>query len=111
LTRKANCTRRTFQSAPTHDDFAISATAEVAALLEHFQQITSVALAAVSDLAVTAERWPQGAWGGWRLHTLNEVLLHLVVEPSCHAGHLDAERELIDGGTWNYATGQVDVVE
>ncbi len=51
--------------------------------------------------------WPEGLWGGWRLDDLHEVLLHLLVETACHAGHLDAARELIDGGTWDYATGKV----
>ena len=31
---------------------------------------------------------PEGEWGGWRLHTLQEVLLHLLVETACHAEHL-----------------------
>ena len=28
------------------------------------------------------------------------VLLHVIAETACHAGHLDAARELIDGQTW-----------
>ena len=94
------------------DDFAIPTDADSPALVERFQRSTHDALAAVSDLAPSTEPiwWPEGAWGGWRLHTLDEVLLHLLVETACHAGHLDAARELIDGGTWNYATGRVDVV-
>jgi hypothetical protein len=28
------------------------------------------------------------------------VLLHVVTETACHAGHLDAARELTDGRTW-----------
>jgi uncharacterized damage-inducible protein DinB len=97
---------------PSDDDFAIPADTDAAALLDRFQESTRSALAAVSDLALSTEPawWPEGAWGGWRLHTLNEILLHLVVETACHAGHLDVARELIDGGTWNYATGQVDAV-
>ena len=51
--------------------------------------------------------WPEDEWGGWRLHTLEEVLLHLLVETACHAGHLDAARELLDGATWDYATNRV----
>jgi hypothetical protein len=29
-----------------------------------------------------------------------EVLLHVITETACHAGHLDAARELIDGRQW-----------
>lgn len=32
----------------------------------------------------------------WRLHNLRDVLLHVSTETACHAGHLDAARELID---------------
>jgi len=42
-------------------------------------------------------------FGDWRLDNLHEVLLHLLIETTCHAGHLDAARELIDGRTWDYA--------
>lgn len=36
----------------------------------------------------------------WRLHCLRDVLLHAITETACHAGHLDAVRELIDGQQW-----------
>src|SRR5262249_4406873 len=35
-----------------------------------------------------------------RYPTLRDVLLHVIVETACHAGHLDAARELIDRRTW-----------
>jgi hypothetical protein len=28
------------------------------------------------------------------------MILHVVTETACHAGHLDAARELLDGQTW-----------
>jgi uncharacterized damage-inducible protein DinB len=31
---------------------------------------------------------------------LQEVLLHVITETACHAGHLDAARELVDGRKW-----------
>ncbi len=39
-------------------------------------------------------------FGDWRLPDLRAILLHVIVETACHAGHLDAARELIDGKTW-----------
>jgi uncharacterized damage-inducible protein DinB len=39
-------------------------------------------------------------FGDWRLSTLRSVLLHVIAETACHAGHLDVARELIDGKTW-----------
>jgi hypothetical protein len=31
---------------------------------------------------------------------LRFIVLHLIEETACHAGHLDAARELIDGRQW-----------
>ena len=31
---------------------------------------------------------------------LRTILLHMIVETSVHAGHLDTTRELIDGRQW-----------
>jgi hypothetical protein len=44
--------------------------------------------------------WPVEIWPNWRLPDVRNVLLHALTELSCHAGHLDATRELIDGKTW-----------
>jgi uncharacterized damage-inducible protein DinB len=44
--------------------------------------------------------WPEDLFGSWRLDNLREILLHVIAETACHAGHLDAERELIDGRQW-----------
>ncbi len=45
-------------------------------------------------------RWPADLFGSWRLHTLRELILHAITETACHAGHLDAARELVDGHQW-----------
>src|SRR5206468_3389391 len=39
--------------------------------------------------------WPD-FFGSFRLDTLRDVLLHVIAETACHAGHADAVRELID---------------
>ena len=61
-------------------------------------------------LATTGERpaaldqepaaWPVDIWPTWRLPDLRHILIHVLTEVACHAGHLDAARELIDGTTW-----------
>jgi len=56
--------------------------------------ITSTAL----DAAPAA--WPDELFGEFRLADLQAVLLHVLTETACHAGHLDAARELLDGRTW-----------
>ena len=44
--------------------------------------------------------WPANKFGSFRLHTAREIMLHVITETACHAGHLDAVRELIDGKQW-----------
>jgi uncharacterized damage-inducible protein DinB len=44
--------------------------------------------------------WPHHLFGEPHLHTLRDVLLHVITETACHAGHLDAARELLDGRRW-----------
>lgn len=44
--------------------------------------------------------WPRDLFGEPHLHDLRDVLLHVITETACHAGHLDAVRELIDGSRW-----------
>jgi uncharacterized protein DUF664 len=39
-------------------------------------------------------------WGEWHVPDHRFVLLHVIAETACHAGHLDAARELIDGRQW-----------
>jgi len=44
--------------------------------------------------------WPVEMWPNWRLPDFRAVMLHVITETACHAGHLDAARELIDGEQW-----------
>ncbi len=48
--------------------------------------------------------WPEDLFGDWRLDDLRGILLHVIAETACHAGHLDAARELIDGRQWTVLT-------
>ncbi|MFI5754994.1 DUF664 domain-containing protein [Streptomyces sp. NPDC051569] len=44
--------------------------------------------------------WPVGIWPAWRLPDVRHILLHVITEVACHGGHVDADRELIDGTVW-----------
>ena len=57
------------------------------------------AIIAVTPLDAGPARWPD-EWPDWRFSDLRETMLHVITETACHAGHLDAVRELIDGRTW-----------
>jgi hypothetical protein len=50
--------------------------------------------------APPCQRDPQ--WGEWgdQFSSLRVIMLHVIEETACHAGHLDAARELIDGRQW-----------
>jgi len=59
-------------------------------------ELADAALAAVGGGTATPRWWPADA-GEPHYTSAREVLLHVLVETSTHAGHLDAVRELIDG--------------
>ncbi len=44
--------------------------------------------------------WSDAIFPGMPPQTLRTTLLHVITETACHAGHLDAVRELMDGRTW-----------
>jgi hypothetical protein len=50
----------------------------------------------------TAPRQRDPKWGAWAdsFSDLRSVMLHVLRETACHAGHLDAVAELIDGRQW-----------
>ena len=54
---------------------------------------------ASTPLDTAPAQWPDD-WSSWRLADLREVMLHVITETACHAGHLDTARELIDGRQW-----------
>jgi uncharacterized damage-inducible protein DinB len=57
------------------------------------------AIIRATPLEATPKYWADH-FGSWRLPDLRAILLHVIVETACHAGHLDIARELIDGKTW-----------
>jgi hypothetical protein len=57
------------------------------------------AVIAATDLDTPPAWWPD-FFGSFRLDNLRDIMLHVIAETACHAGHADAVRELIDGRTW-----------
>ncbi len=58
------------------------------------------AIIAGTPLDTVPAWWPPDLFGDWKIHSLREIILHVMTETSCHAGHLDTVRELIDGKLW-----------
>lgn len=63
-------------------------------------ELANAVVVAAADAGAPLAWWPRELFGEPHLHTLRDVLLHVIAETACHAGHLDAARELIDGRQW-----------
>lgn len=94
---------------PVGDSFQVPEDRPAAEVLDACRTRIPIADAAVQDLPLSTEPtwWPEGVFGDWRLHSLADVLTHVLVETSCHTGHLDVVRELIDGRTWSWQHGRL----
>jgi hypothetical protein len=89
-------------SAAPEDAWQVSAGLPAEAVFDLYRQEIRRANAVVAATApeTAPAWWPDDLWPTWRLHNLREIILHVITETACHAGHLDAARELIDGRTW-----------
>jgi hypothetical protein len=61
-------------------------------------------IVAAASLSAEPLWWPTDQFGEWRLRSVREIVLHVITETACHAGHLDAVRENIDGRQWMVST-------
>jgi hypothetical protein len=88
--------------AQTADAWQVAPEVSPAAVLDEYRKQIALANAviAVTPLDAPPSWWPEDLFGDWRLHSLREVILHVMTETACHAGHLDIVRELIDGRQW-----------
>lgn len=80
----------------------VAAGTEPAQVLELYRREIDRANGVIEAFPLDAEPtwWPEEMFGTWRLQNLRQMILHVIAETACHAGHLDAVRELIDGQTW-----------
>jgi hypothetical protein len=58
-----------------------------------------------ADLDAPPAWWPTELFGDAHVDDVREVVLHVIAETACHAGHLDAVREVVDGRQWMVLTG------
>ncbi|MGI8668028.1 MAG: DinB family protein [Jatrophihabitans sp.] len=77
------------------------------AVFELYRQEAELADAIVAARQPDAEAawWPDELFEAMAPRTLRHTVLHVLTETACHAGHLDAARELIDGRSWLVLTG------
>jgi len=84
------------------DAWHVGAEVPAAAVFDVYRQEIDRANAIITGTPLDSAPawWPPELFGDWRLHDLREIVLHVMTETACHAGHLDAARELIDGRRW-----------
>lgn len=84
------------------DEWRVAPEESAAAILDAYRAQTadSDRVLASLDLDDAPAWWPEDLFGDWRLDTVRAVVLHVITETACHAGHLDAARELVDGRQW-----------
>jgi uncharacterized damage-inducible protein DinB len=93
------------EAATTGPDDAWQVGPEVSAagVLDLYRDETARADAVITavPLSTAPAWWPADLFGPDNsIRDLREAILHVTVETACHAGHLDAVRELIDGRKW-----------
>jgi hypothetical protein len=84
------------------DGWQVPADMPAEAVLGLYRRETELANAVIAGTALDAApaSWPGELFGDFRMDDLREIILHVISETACHAGHLDVVRELIDGQTW-----------
>ena len=89
------------------DAWQVSAAVGAAEVFAHYRDEIARANAIIAARrADTAPAWwPGDLFGDWRLDHLRDIVLHVITETACHAGHLDAARELLDGRVWRVVSG------
>jgi len=76
-------------------DAGTSAEAVIQGYLEEAREADSVI--ARTDLEALPASWPSEVFADLPVRDLRRIVLAVIVETACHAGHLDAARELLDG--------------
>jgi Protein of unknown function (DUF664) len=96
------CVSASADEAKAEAIWQVAQDAPAEAVLEAYRQEIELADAviAATPLDQPPAIWPTEIWPDWRLPNLRAVILHVITETACHAGHLDAARELIDGHQW-----------
>lgn len=94
------CVRTSDEAAA--EAWQVAADIRADAVLDAYRQEIELANAVIAATSLEAPPaiWPVEIWPNWRLPDFRAVMLHVITETACHAGHLDAVRELIDGRQW-----------
>ncbi len=84
-----------------NDAWKVAATTPCSEVLAAYRAKIDAANEVIASTPLEAPpKQRDGWWGEWDVPNLRFVMLHVITETACHAGHLDAARELIDGTQW-----------
>ena len=88
--------------AATPDAWQVGAEVPAGAVFDLYRREVERADAVIAATPPDAEPawWPADLPGEWRPPSVRAIILHVLAETACHAGHLDVVRELIDGRRW-----------
>lgn len=77
----------------------VGARTPAAAVLDAYREEAARADAIILDTSLDAAAawWPTEVFADLPERDLRETVLHVITETACHAGHLDAGCELVDG--------------
>jgi hypothetical protein len=79
----------------------VPADAPSAAILGRYREEVAKANEIIAATPIDAmPKWWPGFFRDFPPRPLRQTILHVITETATHAGHLDAVRELIDGGQW-----------
>jgi hypothetical protein len=84
------------------DSWLVNASVSGEEVFERYLAAATAANQIIGSVPLDAKPgwWPTEQFGDWRLESVREIVLHVIVETACHAGHLDVMRELLDGKQW-----------
>src|SRR5712692_467457 len=76
---------------PGTDAWKVGPDVPAAAVLDSYRSEVERANAVIAATALDAAPgwWPEDLFGSWRLNDMREIMLHVITETACHAGHLD----------------------
>jgi hypothetical protein len=90
-----------FTAADGPDAWVVGPDTSAPAVLSAYLDETERSDAVIGRLPLSATpAWWPASFGPSPVDDLRDTLLHVLAETACHAGHLDAVRELIDGRRW-----------
>ena len=94
-------------AAPPDNAWRVGEDVPVGAIFDLYQREIALANAIIAATPpdTAPAWWPPDLFGDFRLRSLREIILHVMTETACHAGHLDTVRELIDRRLWLVLTG------